>query len=206
MTTRSAAWTTAALLCLLGCSVDSSDVTSDAGQQELRVLMTLPDFELTDQANEAYGSDQLDGKIWIANFMFTRCPSTCPVQTANIAELQKTLSGTPEEQNIQLLSISVDPEYDTPSVLKEFSQLFRADDSRWHFLTGDREAIWNLCKQGFRMSVDDAPPDSASPILHSDRFVLVDRERRVRGLYSGTKREDQDRLVRDVRRLLSEDE
>jgi protein SCO1/2 len=180
-------------------ATDGPSATSD----ELRILMSLPQFTLIDQTGNEFGSAQLDGKVWIANFMFTRCPGTCPVQTANLAVLQDMLNEDPGQNAVQLVSISVDPEYDSPSILSAFSENFSADGSRWHFLTGDRDYIWMLCKDGFKMSVSDAPPDSDSPILHSERFILVDQQRRVRALFNGTKREELKQLFRDIRKLES---
>jgi protein SCO1/2 len=174
----------------------------DLAHEELPILMTLPEFTLTDQTENAFGTAQLDGKVWVANFMFTRCPTTCPIQTANMARLQTILNRTPEESAVRFLSISVDPDYDTPSVLKRYSEQVAADSARWRFLTGDRETIWTLCKNGFRMPVSNAPLDSASPILHSQRFIVVDQQRRVRGLYDGTKSEDVQQIALDISKLL----
>ena len=205
---RAVSWIAVVLIYTTGCrdSVDDRVANApvfDHGHEELPVLMTLPEFTLTDQSDNAFGAAQLDGKVWVANFMFTRCPATCPIQTANMGRLLTMLSRTPEESAVQFLSISVDPDYDTPAVLRVYSEKVVADASRWRFLTGDRETIWKLWKHGFKLPVSDAPLDSASPILHSQRFIVVDQQSRVRGLYDGTKSEEMRHIAVDIRRLLA---
>ena len=173
-----------------------------AGKKELPVLVQLPDFELRDQTGNSFGTDQLKDKPWVANFIFTRCPTTCPVQTRNLAKLQKQLKKMPGAQDVQLVSITVDPQFDTESVLADYAQKMKADPQGWHFLTGTRDDIWNLCKKGFKLAVDDAPPAAPSPIMHSSKMMLVDREGRIRGFYEGTTREGIGNLRAAIEKLL----
>ena len=135
---------------------------------------------------EQFGTDQLTGKIWIGNFIFTRCTATCPAQTANLVTLRKRLEKLPGGADVELISITVDPDYDTPDVLAAYGEQAGADTEHWHFLSGSREEIWRLCKTGFKLAVDDAPPDANTLILHSDKFILVDRRGRIRGFFAGT--------------------
>ena len=173
---------------------------------ELPVLVQLPDFALRDQTGESFGSEQLEDKPWIANFVFTRCPTTCPIQTRNLAKFQKQLKKIPGGEQIELVSITVDPNFDTSAVLADYAKQMQADPERWHFLTGSREDIWDLCKKGFKLAVDDAPPEAPSPIMHSSRMMLVDREGQIRGFYEGTTREGMNELRMGLENLLQSEE
>lgn len=168
-----------------------------------RVLAVLPEFELTDQNAGAYGSYQLRDRVWIANFMFTSCRATCPRQTAELAKLQKTLAQDEAWKDIRLVSISVDPENDTPAVLKQYANEHGADADHWKFLTGQRDAIWKLCKEGFMLPVGESD-DAAMPFIHSPRFVLVDFYLRVRGLYDSSSSDSMDQLLADVKEVYAE--
>jgi protein SCO1/2 len=163
----------------------------------LPVLGTLPEFALVERSGTPLGSGDLAGQVWIADFVFTHCPDFCPALTARMAGLQKTL---PQGRNaVRLVSISVDPARDTPDVLRDYAARAGADE-RWLFLTGPRDAVAGLLRDGFKVAwADDGPP--TSPITHSDRFVLVDRTLRIRGYYHGTDADDLARLVRDAVRL-----
>ena len=136
------------------------------------VLGLLPEFELTDQVGETFGSRQLRGKAWIANFIFTRCPATCPAQTAKISEFQGQLQDNPVWDEIRFVSFTVDPEHDTPQVLSEYAKNTNADVHHWKFLTGDREAIWRLSKDGFKLPVSENT-DPEIVITHSPKVCLL---------------------------------
>ena len=169
---------------------------------ELPVLVQLPEFALQDQNGVGFGSVQLNDKPWIANFVFTRCPTTCPIQTRNLAKFQKQLRKIDGGDEVELVSITVDPHFDTPAVLADYAKRMEADPEGWHFLTGSRDEIWDLCKKGFKLAVDDAPPKAPSPIMHSSRMMLVDRDGQIRGFYEGTTREGMDDLRLAVENLL----
>ena len=164
-------------------------LTPAGGGKELPVLVTLPPFALTDHLGQSFGTGQLAGKFWIGNFIFTRCVATCPAQTANLGALRKRLEELPGGADVQLVSITVDPDYDTPEVLAAYADQAGADSEHWRFLTGSRENIWKLCKTGFKLAVADAPPEANTLVLHSDRFILVDRQGRIRGFFEGTTEE-----------------
>lgn len=142
-----------------------------------------PNFELTDQSGEKFGSADLRGKVWIVNFIFTRCKATCPAQTASMVGLQQQLGQIPAGSDIHFVSITVDPEHDTRQVLKQYGDEAGADHTKWKFLTGDRAAIWKLSAEGFKMPVSDGGDDSGGAIMHDSKFVLVDRMGRIRGYY-----------------------
>ena len=162
---------------------------------------SVPDFSLTERNGSAVGLAQLRGKIWIADFIYTTCPDTCPLQTAMMAKLQEEYSGKPA---VMLVSISVDPERDTPQVLSQYADRHRADATRWYFLTGQRNRIMQLIQQGFHLAVSAAPADtdSGGMIPHSPRFVLIDKEGRIRGYYDSRELEAFVRLKNDIETLL----
>ncbi len=162
------------------------ELQQKADDPAVPVLGTVPDFALTDQTASPFGSAQLDSGLWVANFIFTRCAATCPVQTATMARLQERLRAKQLLPEITLVSFSVDPGFDTPEVLRQYGNEYGADPDRWRFLTGGREEIWDLSKGGFKLGVGESPPESqAQPLFHSPRMVLVDRQRRIRGYYDG---------------------
>lgn len=162
----------------------------------------VPDFTLTRHDGEPFGTDNLRKKIWIADFIFTRCAGPCPKMTQKMASLQDVLSG---HENVEFVSFSVDPRHDTPEVLREYARHFSADLSNWAFLTGDRDEIFNLCLRGFRLSVSEDPEaDYDDMIIHSTKFTLVDQMGKIRGYYEGTDPEDITRLVSDVGTLVNQ--
>mgnify|MGYP006154753301 FL=1 len=167
------------------------------------VLGLLPEFELTDQALETFGSRQLRGKTWIANFIFTRCTATCPAQTAKISEFQGQLQDSPVWDEIRFVSFTVDPEHDTPQVLSEYAKNTNADVHHWKFLTGDREAIWRLSKDGFKLPVSENT-DPEIVITHSPKVMLVDPYLRIRGIYEVTSKEGLARLRHGLDQVLME--
>ena len=166
------------------------------GAKEPPVLGTVPDFSLTERSGSVIHAADLDGSVWIAGFIFTRCPDVCPALTARMADLQKALAGEPA---IHMVSISVDPTHDTPAILRDYAAQAGARDD-WLFLTGPRDQVASLLKDGFKVAFADDGPAEA-PITHSDRLVLVDGQRRIRGYYHGREAEDLARLTRDAERL-----
>jgi protein SCO1/2 len=164
----------------------------------LPILGTVPAFSLTERTGTPLGSEDLAGHVWVANFIFTRCPDFCPALTARMAELQRAGAGNA----VRLVSFSVDPEHDTPTVLTDYATRTGAG-ARWLFVTGPRATMATLLRDGFHVAyADDGPP--TSPITHSDRFVLVDRQLRIRGYYHGTDADDLRRLARDAATLDAE--
>jgi cytochrome oxidase Cu insertion factor (SCO1/SenC/PrrC family) len=171
----------------------------------LPVLMTVPAFELTERSGEPAGTKQLKGKVWIADFIFTNCAGPCPVMTSRMADLQKDLT---DETDLRLISISVDPERDTPEVLSAYAENHKADPHRWWFFTGDRSEIYQLAIHGFKITVREPNQDAEDlgehAILHSNYFVLVDQDARIRGYYDSADSEKMRALLDDARTLLKE--
>jgi len=172
-------------------------LAAGCAREELPVLGTLPAFTLVDQQGKPFGSDALRGTVWVADFVFTRCPDVCPALTARMRSLQDRLPAG--EDGVRLVSISVDPEHDTPAKLAAYAQRFGAGRG-WVFLTGRRDDVAALLRDGFKVAWADGGPPS-SPITHSDRFVLVDRDLRIRGYFHGTGEDGLDALVAGAARL-----
>jgi len=142
--------------------------------QQLPVLREVPDFRLTDQDGREVTKASLRGKIWIADFIFTRCLGPCPVMTSRMIEMQKALIKAPQ---VKLVSVSVDPEHDTPEVLKAYAEQNHADPAQWTFLTGDTEGIKKLVTEGFMQPL--ARGDDGNPV-HGSMFLVVDGQGMVR--------------------------
>ena len=160
---------------------------------------SIPDFKLTERSGESFDSASLKGKVWVADFFFASCPGVCPMLSARMAEVHRQFAG---EDGVRFVSITTDPVADTPAALREYAMRFKAD-ARWHFLTGDKPYIWNLCQTGFKLAVVESPK-SVEPITHSSRLVLVDKTGTVRGTYEGVGEEGPKRIVEAIRSLLAE--
>lgn len=159
----------------------------------------LPSFELVNQDAQPFGSTQLAGKIWIADFIFTSCPGPCPIISTRMSELQKPL----EKTDVHFVSFTVDPEKDTPEVLREYAEKLHAQPKRWDFLTGARDAIYALTRDGFKLAVADDSEESGLPV-HSTRVVLVDRRGAIRGYYDVLAPDGVTKLLADANHLFRE--
>jgi cytochrome oxidase Cu insertion factor (SCO1/SenC/PrrC family) len=141
--------------------------------EQLPVIRAVPEFSLTDQNGQTVTNADLRGKIWIADFVFTRCKGPCPLMTARMLEMQKALTKTPE---VKLVSVTVDPAYDTPEVLKAYAEANFADPERWKFLTGDKAVIEKLVTEGFMQHLSE---EGGEPV-HGTMFLIVDGNGMVR--------------------------
>jgi protein SCO1/2 len=159
----------------------------------LPVLFPAAQFNLVDQDGKAFSSRDLHGRPWGAAFIFTHCGSSCPIMTGAMASLQKKL---PPE--VMLVSFSVDPESDTPPVLKQYAAMYHADQSRWRFLTGPKDAIMAVITD---MKTPFQAPGDNSPIQHSENLLLVDADGQIRGVYLSTDPEEMKRFVIDAAAL-----
>jgi cytochrome oxidase Cu insertion factor (SCO1/SenC/PrrC family) len=159
----------------------------------------LPSFELVNQDAQPFGSAQLAGKIWIADFIFTSCPGPCPIISTRMSELQKPL----EKTDIHFVSFTVDPEKDTPEVLQGYAEKVHAQPKRWDFLTGSRDVIYALIRDGFKLTVLDGTEETGMPV-HDTRFVLVDRQGTIRGYYDALAPDAVTKLLADANHLLRE--
>lgn len=164
---------------------------------------TVPPFAFTDQNGHAFTSKDVEGKVVIADFFFTRCGSICPRMSKEMQQLQFKLDD-PAFHEVVFLSHSVDPEHDTPEVLREYARKLQADSTRWKFLTGDAATIYRQGNLGYLLSAN-ADSTTAENFVHSPEFVLVDMRHHIRGMYDGTKTSSVDSLVVDLKMLLKEE-
>lgn len=166
--------------------------------QNLQKYWPAPDFTLTERSEKPVTLSDLKGKVWIADFFYTSCPGPCPMLTSRLSNLQKELANDPD---VRLVSISSDPEKDTPAVLREYASHFGAGD-RWYFLTGNKDTIYKLANDGFKLGLAE-DKNAKEPITHSTKLVLIDRSGTVRGFYDGVGG-NITRLVTDIRTLEKE--
>ncbi len=164
-------------------------------------LSAVPDFTLTERSGEKLPLNDLKGKVWIADFIFTNCGGSCPIMSSTMANFQEQLK---DVKNILLVSFSVDPERDTPEVLRQYAELYKASPSRWLFLTGDKNKIGYLTREGFHLAIAADSSSASEPIIHSTMFVLVDREGVIRGYYDSSDEKVLNKLIDDARRLAAE--
>ena len=159
----------------------------------------LPEFLLTDHQQQPFGLAQMKGSLWVVNFIFTSCPTICPKLTATMAGLRTELAGT----GVSFLSISVDPENDTPDVLRRYAQERGAAHANWRFATGDASEVRKTVVSGFRLAMGDRTPVDGQryDIMHASHFVVVDGAGHIRGYYR-TDTEGQRALKDDIRTLL----
>ena len=158
---------------------------------------SIADFSFTNQNGETITEKDYEGKIYVADFFFTTCKSICPKMTSNLVEVQKEFIDNPK---VKLLSFSVMPDVDSVSVLKEYAQLNGVVDSKWNLVTGDKKAIYSMARKSY-LAVKQGKPEELYDMVHTENFVLVDTKKRVRGFYDGTKKEEIERLIEDIRWL-----
>ncbi len=161
---------------------------------------TIADFKFLNQDSSWVTNQTLEGKIYVADFFFTSCPSICPIMKSQLIRIYKEFEG---EDDLRLVSYSIDPQFDTVGVLREYAQRLGVSSDRWHFLTGDQDEIYELGESSYMVT---AAEDESAPggFLHSGAFLLIDKERRVRGVYDGTVEEQVNTLMGDIRVLLKE--
>ncbi len=160
---------------------------------------TVPAFELTNQDGQPFGSTQLLGKIWIADFIYTTCPGPCPMISSRMSELQKPL----EKTDVHLVSFTVDPARDIPQVLRGYAEKLQAEPGRWDFLTGPQSTIYDLSRNGFKLVISDGSEEKGLPV-HSTRLILVDRHGEIRGYYDAAEADGMTKLLADTNHLLRE--
>ena len=172
---------------------------------DLPVLATVPAFQLTNQLDQPISLETLRGRVWIANTVFTTCPTLCPKLTRHFTELQQEFAGEPD---FRLVSLTADTERDTTAVLKRYGDKFGADHQRWSFLTGNKSDVQQLGVNGLKFIMTDNPltnrVDPDDLFLHGPYFALVDRSGHIRGWYDGSLPEKRETIRHAIRKLLKE--
>ena len=158
----------------------------------------VPDFSLTNQQGETINLSDMEGKIWVTDFIFTHCPTICPIMTQEMAKLQIQFDALP----VYFISFTVDPDRDTPEVLSRYARQFRANEQQWYFLTGEKEQIYQLAQEGFKLTA----VQHRGGFPHSTKFVLVNQNGYIHGYYDSRNNADMMSLRRDVRTLLRDEE
>lgn len=205
------------LLFLFSCAQDKSKETKESSTETKEeglpilgnrdvvdgdtVYHTIPDFIFLNQDSVFVKTEDLEGKIIVANFFFSTCPSICPVMTKQMKRLQTELSL--DSNLVVFLSHTIDPETDTPEKLRAFAKRYEANTYNWHFLRGDIDYLYEVAKEGYLSTalIDEEEPGG---FLHSSFFVLVDKEGRIRGMYDGTVEAEVDLLAKDFQILKKE--
>jgi protein SCO1 len=169
-------------------------------RHSLQVLGQVPDFTLTNQLGQPVSFSNLLGNVWVTDVIFTRCPMSCERMTQRMNALAKDIS---PRAPVKFVSITTDPDYDRPQVLKEYAERHGIDQNRWHFLTGIKRDVYQLSVAGLKFAVLDntnrVVPDDL--FLHSTHFTLVDKRGRIRGVFEGTEDEDRKQLRLAIRKL-----
>jgi cytochrome oxidase Cu insertion factor (SCO1/SenC/PrrC family) len=216
-------WTLPVLFlgCAWGCSASSGHSSSKDGTDSAADLSAsavnqneiaddnlgpVADFSLTERSGRIVSRADLRGKVWVASFLFTRCCTGCPQVSATLAQLQQELEG---QGDVVLVSFSVDPEHDTPQVLREYAKEWGANPNRWLFLTGKQDDIYRLIRESFHLGVEQnvgSARTRGNEVTHSTRLMVVDRQGRIRGAgFDGTNAEELSQLRQKIDTLLREE-
>ena len=170
------------------------------------VFHQIPAFDLIDQNGQPFSSAKTKGKIYVADFFFTRCGTICPKLSTNLTRVQSLFANDP---NILIVSHSVDPKHDSSAVLQKYAQKYDVKSGKWFLLTGDKKAIYDLAIKGYKLPVADASEYDKNiksideTFIHSEKLLLIDKEGYIRGIYDGTYSPDVERLVAEIK-VLSE--
>ena len=169
--------------------------TSD--EMGTEVPYTIDSFILTDQNNSPFTRDSIGDKIFISNFFFTSCPDVCPTINGHIKIATQKLENSTD---ILFLSHTVDPYNDSVPVMKDYAEMFEADDNQWKFLTGKKSTIYHLARDSYKAVIQEVP--DTNTFIHSEKIMLIDKQFRVRGIYNGMNFDEVMDLIKDARFLL----
>ncbi|QCR21026.1 SCO family protein [Pontibacter sp. SGAir0037] len=159
----------------------------------------VPGFAFTSQQGERVTQQDLENKIYVTNFFFASCPDVCKKMSSQLSRVQEAFADNP---SVNIVSLTVNPENDSPEVLAEYASMYGADPKKWIFLTGNREEIYTLAQQGFYLPVQQV--EGQQDFIHSEKFMLVDKNQHIRGQYDGTDPVEVDRLITEINVLLDE--
>ena len=166
----------------------------DSTVQYIARKHTIADFSFVNQNGKVITQKDYEGKIYVADFFFTTCPTICPIMTKNMITVQKAILNNPK---IMILSHTVTPDIDSVPVLKKYALAKGVVDAKWNLVTGDKKDIYSMARKSY-LAVKLGKPNELYDMVHTENFVLVDAEKRVRGFYDGTNKEDIERLIDDI--------
>ena len=172
----------------------------DSTLLDQRKYHTIADFSLINQNGDTITQDDYKDKIYVADFIFTTCQTICPIMTNHMAEIQKKIM---DDDDVMLLSHSVTPEIDSVEQLKRYAKEKGVVDSKWNLVTGDKKQIYELARKSY-MAVKTVGNGDKYDMIHTENFMLIDKKRQIRGYYDGTKPEEIDRLLKDIKILKKE--
>ena len=162
---------------------------------EKKITHKIEDFVFTDNNGNSFGSKDLKGKIHVANFIFTSCTHICPKMTTNMVEVEKKFQNNP---GVSLVSFTVTPWLDSPEVLNRYKKEFTLNSENWHFLTGDKNKIYSLARKSYFAEEEIGFTKDSTDFLHTEHFLLVDENLRIRGIYNGTLGLEMEQLIKDI--------
>lgn len=190
---------------LLGGCIEKKEVKLPIfGEREVNgtdtVYHTIGDFAFVDQDSAAITAETFKGKIYVADFFFTSCRTICPIMKTQMLRVYDSIQ---HDNDVLILSHTIDPEYDTVGLLHDFAERLGVKSSKWHFVTGKKDEIYKIAQTSYFATAleDKSEPDG---FIHSGAFLLIDKDRRIRGKYDGTKEEDVNRLLGDINILKQE--
>lgn len=160
----------------------------------------VPEYQFINQDSLPISNSFTDGKIWVAHYFFTTCPTICPAMISGISDVQEKFKNNEE---LKIISLTVNPETDTPNVLKNYAELRNIDTKQWQLVTGDKKILYRFARKGLFIEATDGD-GSANDFIHSEKLVLIDRDNRIRGYYDGTESVDVNLLINDIQRLIAE--
>ncbi|HRE77693.1 MAG TPA: SCO family protein [Flavobacterium sp.] len=172
----------------------------DSTVQHVSKYHTIADFSFTNQNGEIITQKNYEEKIYVADFFFTTCPTICPIMQDNMVKVQNVFK---DVQDVMLLSHTVMPHIDSVPVLKKYALEKGVIDSKWNLVTGDKKDIFYIARKSY-LAVKTETEGELYDMVHTENFILVDKKRRVRGFYDGTNTEEINRLIEDIRFLLTE--
>lgn len=162
---------------------------------------TIPAFSFTNQDGKTVTEKDFDGSVYVTDFFFTTCHSICPIMSTQMERIAEKFKGNNE---VKILSHTVDPEIDTVAQLKDYATKHNADSKQWMFVTGDKKALYEIARKGYLLNADEGNggPDD---FIHTQNFALIDKDKRIRGFYDGTDSAEVNQLIKDIDLLLAEE-
>lgn len=171
------------------------------GSKEEKNFHQIPNFQLINQLGETVDQTTFTNKVYITNFFFSSCPGICPTMTNNMQIVQQNFKNNPD---VLLLSHSVTPNKDTPSILKKYAEDHNAINNKWHLVTGNRKSIYDLGRNAYFVEEDLGREKKEDDFLHTENFVLIDKNKHIRGIYNGLNKVSVKQLIEDIKTLLKE--
>ncbi|MEM6522981.1 MAG: SCO family protein [Bacteroidota bacterium] len=189
---------------MLGCDLQTEKKLPYLGRREINnndtIYHTITDFEFVNQDSSLVTQETFHDQIYVSDFFFTTCPTICPIMKTQMLRVYEAYKDNPQ---VGILSHSIDPKHDTVAVLRSFAERLGVESDKWHFVTGEKDEIYKMGQTSYMVSAVEDPSEPGG-FIHSGAFILVDKERRVRGIYDGTLADQVDVMMKDMEILLKE--